>query len=74
MLALPSISFLDSFYLPSLSLSMASFSTVHSVSKMVELRANGLRIPILFPVDANGFAWVSSHHLSIRFSLQNSII
>jgi hypothetical protein len=53
---------------------MASSSTVPSVSEMVELRANGLRIPILFPIDANGFASVSSLHLSIRFSMQDRTI
>ena len=51
---------------------MASSSTVPSVLKMVELRANGLGIPIIFPVDASGFASVSSLHLGIRFSLQDS--
>ena len=33
-----------------------------------------LRIPILFPIDADGFAYVSSLHLSIRFSLQDSTL
>jgi hypothetical protein len=56
------------------SLSMASCSTVPSVSDMVELRAHGLGVPILFPVAAEGFATVSVLHLSIRFSLQESII
>jgi hypothetical protein len=41
---------------------------------MVELRANGLGIPILFPIDANGFAFVSLLHLSIRFSMQDRTI
>ena len=41
---------------------------------MVELRANGVGIPLLFPVDAKIFTFVSSLHLSIRFSLQNSSI
>jgi hypothetical protein len=41
---------------------------------MVELHANGLRIPILFPVDANGFASVFSIHLGMRFLLQDSTI
>ena len=53
---------------------MASSSTVPSVLDMVELHANGLGIPILFPVDANGFASVSSLHLSIKFLSQNSTI
>jgi hypothetical protein len=53
---------------------MASSSTVPSVSKMVELHANGLEIPILFPIDANGFASVSSLHFSIRFSMQDMVV
>ena len=53
---------------------MASSSTVPCVSKMVELRSNGVMIPLLFPIDANGFAFVYSGHLSIRFSLQNNTI
>ena len=53
---------------------MASSSTVPSMSEIVELRANGLGILILFPVDVNGFASVSSLHLSIRFSLQDCTI
>ena len=53
---------------------MASSSIVPCVSKMVELHANGLGILILFPIDANGFAYVSSLHLSIRFLLQDSTI
>jgi hypothetical protein len=53
---------------------MASSSTLPSVAHMVELRANGIGIPIVFPIDANGFASVSSLHLSIRFSLQDSTI
>jgi hypothetical protein len=58
----------------SLSFSMASSSTVPSPSKMVEIRANGLDIPILFPVNSNDVACVSSLHLSIRFSLQDGTI
>ena len=41
---------------------------------MVKLRANGLGIPNFSPVDANGVASVSSLHLRIMFSLQNSTI
>ena len=55
-------------------MSMASSSIVPCVSKMVELRANGIRIPLLFPIDANGFAYVSSLHLSMRCLLQDSKI
>jgi hypothetical protein len=54
--------------------SMASSSAVPSPSKMVEIRANGLDIPILFPVNSNDVACVSSLHLSIRFSLQDGTI
>jgi hypothetical protein len=53
---------------------MASSSTVPFASEMVELRANGLEIPIFFPVNSNGVASVSSLHLSIRFSLQDGTI
>ena len=55
-------------------MSIASSSTVPCMSEMVELHANGLGIPILFPLDANGFAFVSSLHLSNMFSLQDSTI
>ena len=51
-----SFSFLEFFYYSSLPLSMASSSTMLCVSKVVELRANGVRIPLLFPIYANGFA------------------
>ncbi len=40
------------------------------LSDMAELRANGFGVPILFPIDVDGFAHVYSLHLSIRFSLQ----
>ena len=53
---------------------MASSSSVPSVSNMAELRANGFGVPILFPIDANGFARVSSLHLCIRFSLHDASI
>ena len=39
---------------------------------MVEVRANGTDIPICFPVDAAGFANISSLHLSIRFNFVQS--
>ena len=55
------------------SLSMVFFSTVPFASDVAELHANGLRI-LFFPIDANGFAYVSSIHLSYRFSLQDSSI
>ena len=71
---LPSYSFFILVSYSSFSLSMVSSSTLPCLSEMVELRANGVRIPLLFPVDASGFASVSSLHLSIRFSLQNSSI
>jgi hypothetical protein len=44
------------------------------MSDMAELRANGFGVPILFPIDTNGFAHVSSLHLSIRFSLLDASI
>ena len=53
---------------------MASSSTMPSIAHMVELHANGIGIPLLFPIDANGFASVSSLHLSIRFSFQDGSI
>ena len=53
---------------------MGFSSIVPTASAMVELRANGIEIHFFFPVDANGFAFVSSLHLSIRFSLQDSTI
>ena len=39
---------------------------------MVEVRANGTDIPICFPVDAAGFANISSLHLSVRFNFVRS--
>ena len=53
---------------------MASSFTVPFVSELIELCANGLRTPIIFLVDANGVASVSSLHPSIKFSLQDSTI
>ena len=54
--------------------SMASSSYVPHVSDMAELRANGFGVPIFFPTYANGFAHVSSLHLSIRFYFQDGSI
>ena len=54
--------------------SMASSTAVPTSSEMVEIRANGIDIPILFPVNSDGVATVSSLHLSIRFSLQDGSI
>jgi hypothetical protein len=68
------LSFLDFFIFLILSLSMTSSSNVACVLEMVQLRANGFGILILFPIEANGFTSVSSFHLSIKFSLQDSII
>ena len=48
---------------------MASISAVPNVSNMAKLPFNGLWVPILFPVDVDGHAIVSSFHLSIRFGL-----
>jgi hypothetical protein len=53
---------------------MASSSTLPCVLEMIELRANGLGLPICFPVVANGFAYVSSLYLGIRFLLQDCTI
>ena len=69
-IVVPHFLFLASF-LYSVYISMASLSFVPPMSKMVELRANGFGVPILFPIDANRFAHVSSLHLSIRFSLHD---
>ena len=41
------------------------------VAIMVELCPNGLKIPIVFLVDADGFAILSLLFLSIRFGLQD---
>ena len=48
---------------------MASTSTVPNVFDMAELHFNGLGVPILFPVNVDGHATVSSLRLSIRFGL-----
>jgi hypothetical protein len=53
---------------------MASTSNIPPVSEMAELRSNGIRVPILFPIDEHGIAVVSDLHLSIRFSLQVSTL
>ena len=53
---------------------MASTSAIPYVVDMIELRANGLGVPLLFPVDAQGFATISSLRLSIRFELQNTFV
>ena len=50
---------------------MASSSTIPYVADMVELRANGLGVPLLLPIDAQGYATISSLRLSIRFELQD---
>ena len=55
-------------------MSMASSSIVPSASDMVELYANGVGIPLLFPIDENGFASIFSVHLSIMFLLQDNTI
>ncbi len=39
-------------------------------SSFAEIRLNGIGVPILFPVDAQGIAVVSELHLCLRFSLQ----
>jgi hypothetical protein len=54
--------------------SMASTTIIPPLSDMAELRSNGIGVPILFPIDAEGIAVVSAIHLSIRFSLKASTI
>ena len=53
---------------------MASLSSVPSMLEMAGLHANGFGVPILFPIYANGFAHVSSLHLSIKFFLHDGSI
>ena len=71
--AVPRFPFLAS-YLSFLYIYMASSSSVPSVLDMAELRANGLGVPILFPIDDDGFARVSSFHLCIRILLHDASI
>ena len=54
--------------------SMASSSAIPYVVDMAELRANGLGVPLLFPVDAQGFAIISSLRPNIRFELQDTSV
>ena len=72
-LVVPRFPFLASFF-SSLYIHMASSSSVPYVSDMAELCANGFVVPILFPIDVDGFARVSSLHLCIRFSLHDASI
>ena len=51
---------------------MASSSTIPYVADMAELRANGLGVPLLFSIDAQGFTTISSLRLNIRFELQDT--
>ena len=53
---------------------MAASSTIPYVADMAELHANGFGIPLLFPIDAQGFATISSLRLSIRFELQDTSV
>ena len=48
---------------------MASTLAMPSLSKMAEIRSNGLGVPILFPVGEDGLATVTALHISIRFGL-----
>ena len=50
---------------------MASTSIILPVSEMAELRSHGIRVPILFPIDAHGVDVVSSIQFSIRFFLKS---
>ena len=51
-------------------ISSASTSNNPSFFDMAELRSHCNDVPILFPINAHGFAVVSELHLCIRFSLQ----
>ena len=53
---------------------MASTSFVPNLVHIVEIRAYGLGIPLLLPVDDFGLATVSSIRLSIRFKFRASSI
>ena len=53
---------------------MASTLTLPSLSKLVEIRSNGLGVPILFPVGKDGLATIKALHISIRFCLQETSI
>ena len=53
---------------------MASTSFIPDLVNMVEIRAHGLGIPLLLPVDDFGLAVVSSFCLSIKFKLLASSI
>ena len=51
---------------------MASTLTLPSLSKLTEIRSNGLGVPILFPIGEDGLATVTAFHISIRFCLQET--
>ena len=51
---------------------MASTSAMLLLSKMAEIRSNGLGVPILFPVGEDSLATVTVLHISIRFGLQDT--
>ena len=51
---------------------MASTLFMPSLSEMAEIRSNGLRVPILFPVGEDGLATVTALHISIKFGLQDT--
>ena len=53
---------------------MASLLTLPSLSKLPEIRSNGLGVPILFLVGEDGLATVMALHISIRFCLQETSI
>ena len=61
-------------FLSSLYIQMVFLSSVSFVTDMAELRANGFRVPIIFPINAEGFARVSSFHFCIRFLLHDASI
>ena len=51
---------------------MAFTLTLPSLSEMAEIRSNGFRVSILFPVGEDGLAIIIALHISIRFGLQDT--
>ena len=51
---------------------MASTSFMPSLSEMVEIRSNGMGVPIIFPVGEDGFTTITALHISIGFGLQDT--
>ena len=53
---------------------MASSAILPAILDIVELRAHGLGVPVLFPITNAGFASVSAVYLSVRFLFKESSI